>query len=82
MFTFLDAPKPSLTRVCHSRLRNKALSVANQIMNVFDRNDPSAIGKARKLAEEVFGKGWEAKGASIYDEGPKKLNVWGIGKRV
>jgi alpha-mannosidase len=51
-------------------------------MNVFNKNDPIAIGKARKLAEEVFGEGWEAKGASIYDEGPKKVNVWGIGKQV
>ena len=50
-------------------------------MNVFNKNDPTTIGKARKLAEEVFGEGWEAKGASIYDEGPK-VNVWGIGKQV
>jgi hypothetical protein len=50
------------------------------MMNVFNKNDPTAIGKTRKLAEEVFGEGWEAKGASIYDEGPKKVNVWGIGK--
>ena len=64
------------------RLQNKALSVANEIMNVFNKNDPTAIGKARKLAEEVFGEGWEAKGASIYDEGPKKVNIWGIGKQV
>ena len=51
-------------------------------MNVFNKNDPTAIGKARKLAEEVFGEGWEQKGASIYDEGPKKVNIWGIGKQV
>lgn len=51
-------------------------------MNVFNKNDATAIGKARKLAEEVFGEGWEGKGASIYDEGPKKVNVWGIGKQV
>jgi alpha-mannosidase len=51
-------------------------------MNVFNKNDPSTIGKARKLAEEVFGEGWEAKGPSVYDEGPKKANVWGIGKQV
>ena len=51
-------------------------------MNVFDKNDPSTIGKARKLAEEVFGEGWEDKGASIYNEGPEKVNIWGIGKQV
>ena len=51
-------------------------------MNVFNKNDPTSIGKARKLAEDVFGEGWEEKGASIYNEGPKKANVWGIGKQV
>jgi len=49
-------------------------------MNVFSKNDPSSIGKARKLAEEVFGEGWEEKGALIYNEGSEKVNVWGIGK--
>ena len=71
--------KKSLTQGCSS-LQNKALSVANEMMNVFNKNDPTAVGKTRKLAEELFGEGWEAKGASIYDEGPKKANVWGIGK--
>ncbi|PPQ95115.1 hypothetical protein CVT25_011658 [Psilocybe cyanescens] len=56
-------------------LQNKALVVANEIMNVFNKGDPSAIGKARKLAEEVFGEGWEKKGAEIYNEGPKEVNV-------
>jgi alpha-mannosidase len=31
-------------------------------MNVFNKNDPTAIGKG-KLVEEVFGEGWEGKGA-------------------
>ena len=61
------------------RLQNKALAIANEIMNVFDKGDPRSIGKARKLAEEVFGEGWEGKGAAIYDEGPQKVNIWGIG---
>ena len=78
---FSNPPKKNLTKGC-SRLQNKALATANEIMNVFNKNDPTAIGKARKLAEGVFGEGWEAKGASIYDEGPKKVNVWGIGKYV
>jgi len=34
------------------------------------------------MAEEVFGEGWEAKGAEIYNEGPKKSNIWGIGQSV
>lgn len=48
-------------------------------MNVFNKNDTGAVLKARKFAEEVFGEGWEAKGAGIYEEGPAKDNVWGIG---
>ena len=81
MFTLLNAGPVQdwFNKGDYSRLQNKALTVANKIMNVFNKNDLSTIGKARKLAEEVFGKGWEAKGASIYDEGPK-VNVWGIGK--
>ena len=50
-------------------------------MNAFDRNDSTGIGKVRKLAEELYREGWEAKGASIYDEGPKKANVWDMGRR-
>ena len=34
------------------------------------------------MAEKVFGEGWEDKGAAIYDEGPEKVNVWGIGQYV
>ncbi|KAF9447763.1 glycoside hydrolase family 38 protein, partial [Macrolepiota fuliginosa MF-IS2] len=60
-------------------LQNKALTTANEIMNVFKRGDATGITAARRKAEEVFGKGWEAKGAGIYTEGPAKANVWGIG---
>jgi hypothetical protein len=49
-------------------------------MNVFDKGDAAAVRKARKLAEEIFGEGWEAKGASIYDEGDKEAQIWGIGQ--
>ncbi|KAG6918486.1 hypothetical protein DXG01_014113 [Tephrocybe rancida] len=60
-------------------LQNKALVVANEIMNVFNRGDPKGVRDARKLAESIFGEGWEGKGAGIYDEGPKDGQVWGIG---
>ncbi|KAK0458541.1 glycoside hydrolase family 38 protein [Desarmillaria tabescens] len=60
-------------------LQNQALVAANEIINVFHKEDVSSIGKARKLAEEVFGVGWQAKGAGIYDEGEKDSRVWGIG---
>ena len=49
-------------------------------MNVFDKGGATAVRKARKLAEEVFGEGWEAKGAGIYEEGPRDAQIWGIGK--
>lgn len=62
-------------------LQNKALIVANEIMNVFQKGDPSDIRRARRVAEQVFGHGWEAKGAAIYDEGSKKPQIWGIGVR-
>ena len=64
------------------RLQNKAMTVANKIMNLFKKDDPSSIRRCRKLAEEVFGEGWEEKGAGIYDEGPEKANIWGIGQYV
>ncbi|PFH50184.1 glycoside hydrolase family 38 protein [Amanita thiersii Skay4041] len=60
-------------------LQNKALVAANKIMNVFKKGDASAVLEARRIAEEVFGEGWEAKGASIYDEGAQRAGVWGIG---
>ena len=47
-------------------------------MNVFRKGDPADIRNARKLAEQVFGKGWEAKADSVYTEGGK-VQVWGIG---
>ena len=63
----------------NTSLQNKALSVANEIMNVFDNNDLSSIPRARKLAEEVFGQGWEKRGEHIYLHGPEKAKIWGIG---
>ncbi|KAG6862107.1 hypothetical protein C0995_005917 [Termitomyces sp. Mi166 len=60
-------------------LQNKALVAANEIMNVFNRGDPEGIREARKIAESVFGEGWESKGAGVYDEGPRNAQIWGIG---
>ncbi|KAJ7643881.1 glycoside hydrolase family 38 protein [Roridomyces roridus] len=61
-------------------LQNKALVTANAIMNTFSHTDLSSIKRARHLAEDVFGEGWEKLGAGIYDEkdGERSL-VWGIG---
>lgn len=53
-------------------------------MNVFGKGLPTDIRKARKLAEEVFGEGWEAKAGDVYQEGHGKArpSVWGIGQYV
>ncbi|CAL1697504.1 unnamed protein product [Somion occarium] len=63
----------------NTSLQNKALTVANDIMNVFNNRDLSSIPQARKLAEQVFGEGWEKKGEKIYEEGTEKAQIWGIG---
>ncbi|THH17029.1 hypothetical protein EW146_g3709 [Bondarzewia mesenterica] len=63
----------------NSALQNKALSVANEIMNVFYKGDPSTVTAARKLAEEVFGEEWEKKAEKIYEDGPSEAQIWGIG---
>jgi alpha-mannosidase len=48
-------------------------------MNVFHKGDPSDIRRARVLAEDIFGKGWEAKGADVYKEGIQKAQIIGCG---
>ena len=63
----------------NSVLQNKALAVANEIMNVFYKTDLSTIAQARKLAEDIFGEAWEQKGERIYEEGPINARIWGIG---
>ena len=60
-------------------MQNKALAIANEIMNVFHKGDPSNIRRARVLAEDIFGKGWEAKGADVYKEGIEKAQIIGCG---
>ncbi|KAF8549819.1 glycoside hydrolase family 38 protein [Imleria badia] len=62
----------------NSPLQNKALVTANAIMNAFKTGDAENIKQMREIAEDVFGKGWQAKGADIYQEGPEKAQVVGI----
>jgi len=62
----------------NSILQNKALVTANSIINAFEMSDGKNIQELRTIAEDVFGKGWQAKGADIYSEGPKKAQVVGI----
>ncbi|OCH89390.1 glycoside hydrolase family 38 protein [Obba rivulosa] len=63
----------------NTALQNRALSVANEIMNVFDNTDLASIPRARKLAETVFGEAWESKGEGIYKDGAERPQIWGIG---
>lgn len=63
----------------NTALQNRALAVANEIMNVFHKGDLSDIRRARTLAEDIFGRGWEAKGADIYTEGAHKAQIIGCG---
>lgn len=63
----------------NTSLQNKALTTANAIMNAFNAGDPESIASARKIAEDVLGEGWAAKGAGVYNEGPAKADIWGIG---
>lgn len=63
----------------NTALQNKAIVTANAIMNAFNAGDPDSIARARKIAEDVLGEGWASKGADIYNEGPKRADIWGIG---
>lgn len=63
----------------NTALQNKALVVANSIMNVFDKGDSESIPAARKLAEDVFGEAWSEKGESVYKGGDAKRKVYAIG---
>ena len=63
-----------------SSVTNRALYVANEIMNAFDPNDPSSLGKCRKLAEQVLGSGWEDQIAESRHEGEDADGtLWGVG---
>ena len=62
-------------------LQNKALVVANDVMNAFNKNEPGSVNACRRIMEDAFGEGWQAKGAGVYDEGDSDANtpIWGIG---
>ncbi|KAL4077552.1 glycoside hydrolase family 38 protein [Scleroderma citrinum] len=62
----------------NSALQNKSLVTANAIINAFEITNGENIQEIRKIAEDVFGKGWQEKGADIYNEGPNRAQVVGI----
>ena len=56
------------------------------MMNTYDYQDSEkSIQRCRKIAEDIFGSGWQAKGADIYKYGlgggdnKKRADVWGMG---
>ncbi|KAF9070390.1 glycosyl hydrolases family 38 N-terminal domain-containing protein [Rhodocollybia butyracea] len=55
----------------NTSLQNKAIVVANEIMNAFKSGDASDIHRCRKLAEQVFGE-------DVYKD-YKQAQIWGIG---
>lgn len=65
----------------NTSLQNRALVAANAIMNAFDKHEPTSVSRARAIAAEVFGAGWEEKGAAVYEEGVPKgeESIWGVG---
>ena len=63
----------------NTALQNKALAVANEIMNVFRNNDHASIPRARAAAQQVFGEGWAQKGSEVYSSDTQEDKVWGIG---
>ena len=78
MWDFDTLKEISSTLPGNSPLQNKALVTANAIMNAFKTGNPENIKQMRKIAEDVFGKDWQAKGADIYQEGPETAQVIGI----
>ncbi|OCF58446.1 alpha-mannosidase [Kwoniella mangroviensis CBS 10435] len=63
-----------------SPLSKHSLYVANEIMNVFKRGSLESVGKCRRLAEEILGKGWEKQvGKDSEDADKQKGTLWGVG---
>lgn len=71
-----------------SPLSNKAMYVANEIMNTFETGSLESVRKARKVAEQVLGKDWENTLEKERESGKKRGqestkdsigNLWGVG---
>lgn len=63
----------------NTSLQNQCLVAANEIINVFGKGDRDDIRHARKIAERIFGEGWEGKREKVYHDGVKIPTIWGIG---
>ncbi|KAF5391900.1 hypothetical protein D9757_001700 [Collybiopsis confluens] len=62
----------------NTSLQNKAIVVANEIMNTFKNGNEEDVRRCRKLAENVFGKHWQAESEHIYKDS-EQAQIWGIG---
>lgn len=62
-----------------SPLGNRCLEVGNAICNAFLSTDLSTIAVCRKMAEKVFGQGWEELGGDIFAGKPSDSSCWAIG---
>ena len=66
-------------------LQNKALFIANEIMNTFRNADLSSVARCRKLAQEVYGQAWPASSSALFAEDAnveskdEKALIWSLG---
>ncbi|KAK0567954.1 Glycoside hydrolase, 38 vacuolar alpha mannosidase [Tilletia horrida] len=51
-----------------SIVQNKALWAANEIQDVWRKNDRKTWAAGRKIAEEVLGQGWAEQGPKVWDD--------------
>lgn len=79
MWDFFTLKQLSESLPGNTVLQNKALVVANSIMNIFDKGDADSIPAARKLAEDVLGEAWFEKADKVYEEGGIKPKIHAIG---
>ncbi|GJJ13977.1 hypothetical protein Clacol_008234 [Clathrus columnatus] len=79
MWDFFTLKQLSETLPGNTPLQNKALVVANAIMNTFSKEDVKSIPSARKLVEEIFGEAWFKKAENIYKEGDTRAKIYAIG---
>ena len=68
----------------NSPLSERAMRAANEIINVFEASNPAeTIEKARKIAEDILGEGWQKDAEGVFQVGGKKseadAKLWGLG---
>lgn len=61
-----------------SRLASKALYIGNEMLNVFRHDDLASIKKARNVAEQILGKGWQKKGSKVFEEKDEDVPIFAM----